>query len=285
MQGPYGYYSVRSNGSRPEPGLHHARATSTRTTWGSSSRTPGRSNNRLTVNVGVRTEREHVPTYTTGRRHPGVRCRVRLQATSSRRASAPPTTCAATASGRSSARGAVLRHLQAGTAPRLVRRRQVDRVLLHARHARLAEPAGRVGCPPACPGTFIRQTDFRHPSFGSDCDRSGPEADAAAGGHGRPRSRAERHSWRSASTTSTSRSTARSRTRARSTPTGNEIYVIANPGEGLTALAFTDPSVDAAEAEARLRQRRVLRSTSGSRTTGRCARATCGAASTGTTRA
>ncbi len=31
------------------------------------------------------------------------------------------------------------------------------------------------------------------------------------------------------------------KTRARSTPAGNEIYVIANPGEGLTALASTNP--------------------------------------------
>ena len=37
-------------------------------------------------------------------------------------------------------------------------------------------------CPPACPGTLIRgPIDFRHPSFGSDATRSGPEADAAAG--------------------------------------------------------------------------------------------------------
>ncbi len=37
----------------------------------------------------------------------------------------------------------------------------------------------------------------------------------------------------------------------------NEIYVIANPGEGLTALAFTDPNVPLPKADARLRQRRV----------------------------
>ena len=47
------------------------------------------------------------------------------------------------------------------------------------------------------------------------------------------------------------------RTPASSTADGNEIYVIANPGEGLTALAYTDPKTNAAEAEARLRRGRA----------------------------
>ena len=53
---------------------------------------------------------------------------------------------------------------------------------------------------------------------------------------------------------------------------GNEIYIIANPGEGLTALAFTNPDVAPAEAEARLRQRRVRVREAAVATTGTCAR-------------
>ena len=51
-------------------------------------------------------------------------------------------------------------------------------------------------------------------------------------------------------------------------PDGSEIYVIANPGEGLTALAFTNPGRGAAEGDARLRQRRVRGREAVRRTTG-----------------
>ncbi len=51
---------------------------------------------------------------------------------------------------------------------RLIRRRQVDRVLLHSRHLDWPNLLASSACPPACPGAFIKSTDFRHPSFGSD---------------------------------------------------------------------------------------------------------------------
>ena len=65
---------------------------------------------------------------------------------------------------------------------------------------------------------------------------------------------------------------------------GNEIYIIANPGEGLTELAFANPT-DRVPKAVRDYDSVELGSTSGSRTTGRCAPATCGAVSTATTRA
>ena len=245
-------------------------------------------NNRLTVNAGLRTERERRADLHDGRGHPGVRHRVRLRATSWRRASASPTTSTATASGRCSARGACSTTSSSWSC-RAARSAATSGSTYYYTLDTLDWPnllRQLARCPPACPGTLIRgPIDFRHPSFGSDSHRPGPEADAAAGSHRRPRSPAERRDGGRASATSTSRSTARSKTRARSTPDGNEIYIIANPGEGLTALAFTDPERRAAEAEARLRQRRVRAREAVRQQLVPAHAATCGAGSTATTRA
>ena len=130
--------------------------------------------NKLTVNAGLRTERERVPTYTTGADIPefGIEFGVQGQAGAARRLRLRHQRRRQVEGVRFV--GRVLRHLQARAAARIVRRRQVARLLLHARHVRLAEPPGRLGnCPPACPGTLISgPIDFRHPSFGSDSIRA-----------------------------------------------------------------------------------------------------------------
>ena len=67
---------------------------------------------------------------------------------------------------------------------------------------------------------------------------------------------------------------------------GNEIYIIANPGEGLTALGVHAIRTCALpKAEARLRQRRVRVREAVRAATGTCGRATCGAGCSATTRA
>ena len=158
QRGTYGYYSVRSNGVDPSKGFITEGNIHTNNV-GLFVQDAWTIGNRLTINVGLRTEREEVPTYTTADAtdDSGVRHRVRLrgQARAARRLRLRP-------QGRRQVEGVrlvghLLRHLQARTAARLVRRRQVDRVLLHARHARLARRCSTTsGCPPACPGTFIR---------------------------------------------------------------------------------------------------------------------------------
>ena len=48
------------------------------------------------------------------------------------------------------------------------------------------------GCPPACPGTFIRSTNFRLPSFGADSLEPDLKPMQSQEVHGRHRPRAER---------------------------------------------------------------------------------------------
>ena len=64
-RGTYGYYSVRSNGVDPKQGFITEGDIST-TNLGLFFQDAWTINNRLTINAGVRTERESVPTYTTG---------------------------------------------------------------------------------------------------------------------------------------------------------------------------------------------------------------------------
>ena len=66
--------------------------------------------------------------------------------------------------------------------------------------------------------------------------------------------------------------------------TGNEIYIIANPGEGLAAIAFPRPARRHPEGGARLRQRRVRAREALRQQLVPRAAATCGAACTATTR-
>ena len=98
------------------------------------------------------------------------------------------------------------------------------------------------GCPPACPGTMIRSTNFRLPSFGADSLEPNLKpmkseeftagldhelnATMAVGVH-----YVHKQLDRAVEDTGFL------------TPAGDEGYVIANPSEGLTALAFTDPNV------------------------------------------
>ena len=97
-------------------------------------------NNKLTVNLGLRTERERVPTYAVGSDIPEFGLEFPFGDKL-----APRAGFAYDIKGDGSWKlgrfvGRVLRHLQARTAPRLVRRRQVAVVLLHARHASTGRP-------------------------------------------------------------------------------------------------------------------------------------------------
>jgi len=64
LRGPYGYYQVRSNGVNPKQGFI-TEGDVTTTNIGLFIQDSWTINNRLTVNAGIRTERERVPTYST----------------------------------------------------------------------------------------------------------------------------------------------------------------------------------------------------------------------------
>ena len=100
-------------------------------------------NNKLTLNLGLRTESEKVPAYTAGPGIPtyGVEFGFCDKL-------APRLGFAYDIKGDGKLEGVrvvghLLRHLQARAAARLVRRRQVARVLLHARHLRVGHADSR----------------------------------------------------------------------------------------------------------------------------------------------
>ena len=85
-RGTYGYYEVNDRGSRNEAGSEHlSRCTS---------RISGRSELSLTLNLGVRTENEKMPSFRPDVQRTGSSSG---SATSSRRGSAPRSTSGATA--------------------------------------------------------------------------------------------------------------------------------------------------------------------------------------------
>jgi hypothetical protein len=94
------------------------------------------------------------------------------------------------------------------------------------------------GCPPACPGTFIRSTDFRKPSFGADSlepDLKPMRMQEATFGIDH-----ELNAIMALGVHYVHKQLDRVIEDTGSLDAdGNESYIIANPGEGLTQLAFT----------------------------------------------
>ena len=242
QRGTYGYYTVRSNGVDSSKGFITEGDIHT-TNIGLFAQDAWTINNKLTVNVGVRTERERVPTYTVGQDIPEF-------------------------------------GIEFGFADKLAPRiggaydlKGDGRTKLFASWGmfydifKLELPRGSFGgdkwldynytldtsdwpnllanaaCPPACPGRLISgPIDFRHPSFGSDAIEPDlkpmRQQEATAG---------VEHQLNDVMAVSV-RYVHKQVDRAIEDTgsldaAGNEIYIIANPGEGLTALALTDPVV------------------------------------------
>jgi outer membrane receptor protein involved in Fe transport len=244
--GTYGYYQVRSNGVDPKRGFI-TEGNIHSTTIGLFVQDAWTINNRLTVNLGIRTERERVPTYATGTGIPKF-------------------------------------GLEFGfadkVAPRLGAAYDIKgdgRTKLFASWGvfydifKLELPRGSFGgdkwleyyytldtfdwtslvsggsCPPACSGRLIRGhitsdsplggIDFRHPSFGSDAIdpdlKPMRQQEATAGVEHQVNDRiavgvryVHKQIDRAIEDTGSL------------DPSGNEIYIVANPGEGLAAFAF-----------------------------------------------
>jgi hypothetical protein len=241
QRGTYGYYSVRSNGVAPKQGFITEGNIHT-TNIGLFAQDAWTINQKLTVNVGVRTERERVPVYTSGSDIPpyGVEFNFSDKL-------APRVGFAYDINGdgkwKASGSWGIFYDIFKLELPRgsfggdkwieyyyTLDTFQWDSLVNGA------------NCPPACSGTFLRSTDFRHPSFGSDA------IDPAL----KPMKQQEftfslDHQLNDVMALS-ARYVHKQIDRAIEDTgsldaTGNEIYVIANPGEGLTALAYTNPNI------------------------------------------
>ena len=200
-------------------------------------------NNRLTVNVGVRTEREQVPTYATGSDIPKFGLEFGFKDKLAPRVGAAYDL---RGDGKTKVFGSWGYFYD---------------------FFKLELPRGSFGgdkwiedhytldtydwpnllasssCPPSCPGTFIRYDRLPSPVVRVGLDRAGPEADEERGGHRRPRPGAEPDAGGRRALRPQEAARGHRGHRAPWTPQGNEIYIIANPGSGLTALAYVNPNV------------------------------------------
>jgi hypothetical protein len=240
-RGTYGYYSVRSNAVAPRQGLITEGNIST-TNIGLFLQDAWTINNKLTVNAGVRTERERVPTYTTGADIPefGVEFNFGDKL-------APRVGFAYDIKGDGNWKAfgswGIFYDIFKLELPRgsfggdkwIEYYYTLDTFNWNT----LVDGAN---CPPACPGTFLRSTDFRHPSFGADSiepDLKPMKQEELTFGLDHQLNDAMAvtvhyvHKQIDRAIEDTGSLDA----------TGNEIYIIANPGEGLTSLAFTNPNV------------------------------------------
>ena len=240
-RGTYGYYSVRSNGAVPRQGFITEGDIST-TNIGLFAQDAWTINNKLTVNLGVRTERERVPTYSQDAGIPeyGIEFGFGTKL-------APRVGFAYDIKGDGTWKA-------------------FGSWGIFYDIFKLELPRGSFGgdkwleyyytldtfnwptiddspnCPPACPGTLFRTTDFRHPSFGSDAIEPDlkpmKQQEMTFGLDHQLNDRMSLqlhyvHKQVDRAIEDTGALDANS----------NEIYIIANPGEGLTSLAFTNPNV------------------------------------------
>jgi len=242
QRGQFGYYSVRSNAVDPKKGFVTEGNIHT-TNIGLFVQDAWTLNNRLTINAGIRTERERVPTYTTGADIPefGIEFGFKDKL-------APRIGFAYDLKGDGKTKvfgnWGVFYDIFKLELPR--GSFGGDKWLEY--YYSLDTPnwptlVDAAGCPPACAGTLIRgPVDFRHPSFGSDAvepDLKPMRQQEASGG--------VEHQLNDRLAVS-ARYVHKQIDRAIEDTgsldaQGNEIYIIANPGEGLTASAFSDPQV------------------------------------------
>jgi hypothetical protein len=251
QRGTYGYYSVRSNAVAPKQGLItegdiHSNMIGlfVQDAW--------TINNRLTVNLGIRTEQEKVPTYTTGEDIPEFGLEFPF---SSKIAPRVGFAYDVKGDGNWKVGGSwgIFYDIFKLELPR--GSFGGDKWLEY--YYTLDTPnwptlVDGANCPPACSGTIIRGAptadnpiggiDFRHPSFGEDAIEPDLKPmrlqeftftldhqlnDVMALGVRYVHKQVDRAIEDTGFLL----------------PDGSEGYVIANPGEGITSLAFTNPDV------------------------------------------
>jgi hypothetical protein len=239
QQGAYGYYTVRTNGADMSKGfvtegnIHSNNiGLFIQDSW---------TINRLTVNAGLRTENEKVPTYTTGTDIPDFGIEFSFADKLAPRLGAAYDL---KGDGRTKlfASWGVFYDIFKLELPR--GSFGGDKWLDYNYTLETADWPNLLAssaCPPACPGALISgPIDFRHPSFGSDSIdpdlKPMRQQEATAGiehqlGNNLAVSARYVHKQIDRAIEDTGSLDA----------AGNEIYIIANPGEGLTALASTNP--------------------------------------------
>jgi len=241
-RGNYGYYQVRSNG--PYPRLGFITEGDVRTTnVGLFIQDAWTVNNKLTVNVGLRTEKEDVPAYST---QPGIPQYAIKFKFSDKLAPRVGFAYDLKGDGRWKAYGSwgIFYDIMKLELPRgsfggdkwLEYYYSLDTYVWDTLNSASS-------CPPACPGTLLRgPIDFRHVSLSSDYlepNLKPMQAQEASFGLEHQLSPVMAvsaryvHKWLVRAVEDT----------GFVDEIGNELYVIANPGEGLTEFAYSDPQV------------------------------------------
>jgi outer membrane receptor protein involved in Fe transport len=237
QRGNFGYYEVRSNGVDPSKGIiTEGNVHSTNVGFfAQDSWTVG---NRLTINAGLRTEREEVPAYTTGPDIPDFGIKFAFGDKLAPRAGFAYDV---TGNGRTKVFGSwgIFYDIFKLELPR--GSFGGDKWLSYYYSLEQADYTtllNNSACPPACPGQLIRgPIDFRHPSFGSDAIepnlRPMKSQEATVGlDH-------ELNGVMAVSAHYVHKQLDRAVEDTGSLDAdGNEIYIIANPSEGLTAEAY-----------------------------------------------
>ncbi len=241
-RGTYGYYSVRTNAVAPKQGLITEGDIHT-TNIGLFIQDAWTINNKLTINLGVRTERERVPTYSTDAEVPEFGIEFNFADKLAPRAGFAYDV---KGDGKWKVFGSwgIFYDIFKLELPRgsfggdkwLERYYTLDTFNWNTL-------VDGTQCPPACPGTLFRTTDFRHPSFGSDAIEPNLKPmklqeytagidhqlnDAMSVGIHYVHKQVDRAIEDTGALDANS----------------NEIYIIANPGEGLTELANINPRVN-----------------------------------------
>ena len=240
QRGTYGYYSVRSNGVAPKQGFI-TEGNIHMNVVGLFIQDAWTLNNRLTINAGLRTEQEKVPTYATGTDIPEFGIDFPF---SDKLAPRVGFAYDVKGDGRTKVFGSwgVFYDIFKLELPR--GSFGGDKWLEYYYSLDTFDWTTLVNgadCPPACAGTLIRgPVDFRHPSFGSDAIEPNlkpmRQQEATAGVD---------HQLNDVMAVSVRYVHKQLDRMIEDTGSldaeGNEIYIIANPGEGLTKLAFVNP--------------------------------------------
>ncbi len=242
-RGPFGYYSVRSNAVAPAQGFI-TQGNVKSNSVGFFLQDAWTFNNKLTINAGVRTEDEKVPAFTSEVRVPAYPIRFNFGDKIAPRLGA---SYDVNGDGRTKVYGSwgifydiFKLELPQGS---FGGQKWIEYYYtLDTPNWTNLDAGG--GCPPACSGSFIRSTHFRLPSVipGVDIEPNlepmrSQEASAGVG-----------HQLGNATALGI-RYVHKQLDRAIDdtgylTPAGDEGYVIANPSEGITQLAYVNPNVN-----------------------------------------